>query len=429
MSRLSRRALLAATGTALTGALAGCSRFNPLSSASSVDYDDAALADLPDDLPQIPPTTPVQPPTAHVASARDRIRSLLDATDLSRIPNEVVRQTLAREREFARDALTQDDSDSRVEALAGLTYPRSEAMFVNAGFAAFEESLTPSDIATRRERHRQDADAFLADYVYVGPTADPVAAFAEHAKITDWAQTGARIITADDHHEYENTALHVAELAKDIEWGQAYAADARQLHDHYTATLDDPQEYETHFASVADALVDDIATHADEAKRDAVTNGFDRDIEGTAAEELLEELGRWRWTAAQTAVQRRDDDQAVLAIAQSMRALTADRALTTATDDVASGDYGMPESVEPIAAERTAAVAALRDLLDSTPALLARRLAQAAHGPIRNADRQLSEGSAPSPGRYLYAEYATAHHYATGAPPVVRRVSDALADR
>ena len=426
MTRLTRRALLAATGTALTGALAGCSRFNPLSSTSSVDYDESALADLPADLPRIPTTTPVQPPTEHVTSARDRIRSLLDAAELSRIPNEVVRRTLAREREYARDALTQNDSGSRVESLAGLTNPRSEAMFVNAGFAAFEESLRPSDIAARRQRHRRDADAFLAEYAYVGPTDDPVAAFAEHASIAHWGQTGARIITADDYHEYENTVLHVAELAKDIEWGRAYASDARRLHDHYTATLDDTHDYEAQFASVANSLVDDVATHADESAREAVTNDINRNIENTAAEEVLQELGRWRWTAAQTAVQRHDTDQPVLAIAQAMRALTVDRALTTATDAVADGKYETPQSVEPIAAERTAAVNALRELLDSSPALLARRLAQSAYGPVRNADRQISEGSVSSPGRYLYAEYATANHYATAAPAVVKRVSDEL---
>jgi len=420
--------MLAATGTAAASTLAGCSRFNPLSSESSVDYDEAALADLPSELPQVPPTTPVQPPTAHVTNARDRIRSLLDAADLPSIPNEVVQRTLARERESARDALTRDDSDSRVEALAGLTHPRSEAMFVNAGFAAFEGSLTPSDIAARRQRHRRDAEAFLREYAYVGPTDDPVAAFAEHAKITDWGQTGARIITADDHHEYENTVLHVAELAKDIEWGRAYAADARRLHDHYTSTLDDPHDYEGHFASVADSLVDDIAAYADERDREAWTSGFDRDIENTAAEELLQELGHSRWIAAKTAVQRRDNDHSVRAIAQAMQALVADRALAGATDAISDGAYGTPESVEPIAAERTAAVNGLRDLLDSSPTMLARQLAQYVHNPIHNADRSIDEGTVTPPGHYLYAEYATANHYATAASAVLQRVSDALSN-
>ncbi|GAA0291534.1 hypothetical protein [Halarchaeum salinum] len=91
-------------------------------------------------------------------------------------------RTLAREREDARDALTEADSGSRVDALAGLTHPRSEAMFANAGFAVFEESLTPSDIAARRQRHHENAEAFLAEYAYVGPTDDRVAAFAEQCE-------------------------------------------------------------------------------------------------------------------------------------------------------------------------------------------------------------------------------------------------------
>ncbi len=418
--------MLAATGTAATSAIAGCSRFNPLSSTSSVDYDEAALAELPSELPSIPPRTPVQPPTAHVASARDRIRSLLDAAELSQIPNEVVRRTLAREREYARDALPQDDSGSRVDALAGLTHPRSEAMFANAGFAAFEESLTPSDITARRKRHRQDTEAFLAEYTYVGPADDSVAALAEHIKIAGWGQTGARIIRTNDYDEYENTVLHVAELAKDIEWGRAYATDARRLHDYYTSTLDNSHDYGSHFASVADTLVNDVAAYADEPDWKALTSGFGSDIENTAAEKLLRELSRSRWNAAQTAVQRHDNDHHALVVAQAMRALTADRALATATDAVSNGAYGIPESVEAIATERTAAVDGLQNLLDSSPAVLARRLAHHVHNPIHNADRSIDDGTIASPGRHLYAEYAIANHYAAAVPTVLRRVSEAL---
>lgn len=178
--------MLAAVGTALTSAVAGCSSLNPFSGESNIEYDESAIAALPDDIPQVPPTTPLQPTTAHLTSARDRIRSLLVNVDLSQIPNEIVRKKLAHERDSAHGALTQAETiGSRVDALARLTHPRSEAMFVNAGFAAFNDTLTPADIVARRKRHRQDAESFLEDYTYVGPADDPVAAFAEHAQITD----------------------------------------------------------------------------------------------------------------------------------------------------------------------------------------------------------------------------------------------------
>ncbi|MGB9965674.1 hypothetical protein [Halobacterium sp. CBA1126] len=429
MTRQTRRSVLAAAGTAVTTALAGCSGLNPLSSESRVEYDDEAIAALAGDLPEVPPLTPAQPPADAVAAARDRIRSLLEDADLSEIPNEAVRRRLVRERDYARDSLEDDETDdTRVGALAGLTHPRSEAMFVHAGVQAFEGNLGPDDIEARRQRHVEAAESFLADYAYVGPADDPVAAFAAHAKITDWGQTGARIARSSDYHEYENTVLHTAELAQGVEWGHAYATDARRFYDHYAGTLDATHDYAERFARVADDLVADVEDHATRPDWDDVTGGFDRNIEGTAASELLQELAGARWNAADTAVERRDDGHVALAVGSAMRALTLDRAFADATDAIADGAYGVPESTAPIAAEREAAVEALRTLLDTSPGLLARRPAAYAHSHLQSANRSIEQDSASSPGHYLYSEYANAHRYAAAAPPVVQRVADALGD-
>ncbi|WP_058365564.1 hypothetical protein [Haloparvum sedimenti] len=427
MSRRTRRSLLAAVGTTLMGALAGCSDRGPFASETSREYDDSALAALPGEIPHIPSTVPVQPTDAHLTSARERIRSLLDGADVSRVPNAVVRQRLVRERKSAREALASTaDDHSRVETLEGLTHPRSEAMFVAAGLAAFDNSLTASDIETRRERHHRDANAFLADYAPAGPRDDPLGAFVEHARITDWGRTGARLIEPNTRYEYENTVLHVAELAQHVEWGRAYAADAQQLHTDYTATLDDPRDYEAHFASVATTLTDDVATHATAPDQKTLASDIDRDIADTPGETLLEDLARSRWSAAKTAVERHDAGHAVGAIGPAMRALAADRAFTAARDAVADGAYGVPASVDPIAAERAAAVDGLRGLLDTRPALLARRLAHHVRNPIRNADELADEHTGVVAGRDIYATYAVASQFAAAAPPVVQRVGDLL---
>lgn len=427
MSRRTRRSLLAAVGTSVTTALAGCSDLGPLSDEASVEYDDSAIASLPGDIPQVPSAVPVPPTDAHLASARDRIRSLLDGADVSRVPNEVVRQRLARERESAREALSPaDEGERRTAALAGLTHPRSEAMFVAAGLAAFDETLTAADVEARRERHRRDADSFLAEYPHVGPPGDPVGAFAEHARITDWGRTGARLVEPDSHREYENAVLHVAELAQGVEWGRAYAADARRLHAHYVSTLDDPRDYGARFASVAATLVDDVAAHATAPDWETLTSDIARDVADTPGETLLEDLARSRWSAAENAVERHDDGHAVGAVVPAMRALAADRAFADARDAVSDGAYGVPETVDPIAAERAAAVDGLRTLLDTAPELLARRLAHYVRNPIRNADERAAEHTGAAAGSDLHATYAVANRFATAAPAVVRRVGDLL---
>ena len=427
MSRETRRSVLAGVGTALTGTLAGCNGLTPLSGETTVEYDESAIAALPGAIPRVPPATPVQPTDAHLTSARDRIRLLLDGTDLSQIPNAVVRDELARERESARSALSPEDSgESRSEALEGLTHPRSEAMFVDAGLAAFRDELTAEDVSTRRERDHADAESFLTDYSHVGPPDDPMAAFVEHARITDWGYTGVRLTDPESRREYENAVLHVAELAQNAEWGRAYAADARRLYKRYASTLDDPREYGAHFASVAATLTDDIASHATRPDWEALTSDIKRELSNTPGEKLLRELSKNRWASAQNAVERRDAGRKVGAVIPALGALTADRAVTDAKNAVSDGAYGVPESVDPIAAERAAAVDGLRALLGTSPEPIARRLAGSVHTPIRNADRIADENPSGADGSDLYAQYAVANRLAAAAPPVVRRAGELL---
>ena len=425
MSRLTRRSALAAVGSALAGGLAGCSGLR--SSESTVEYDGSAIRELPSELPRLPATIPVQPTEAHLAAARDRVRSLLDGADVSAVPNGAVRHELATERDAARGALSQDrDGESRADALAGLTHPRSEAMFVHAGLAAFDGELTAADVTARRERHHRDATALLDDYRYAGPPDDPVAALAEHATIADWARTGVRLTEPGERDEYENAVLHVAERAQGVEWGRAYAADARRLHEQYVSTLDDPHDHGERFASVADTLVDDVEPYTATPDWDALGTEIERDIEGTAAEKLLEELASMRWSSAQHTVAQREAGSFAGAIVAGARSLAADRAFGDATAAMADGEYEAPASVDPIAAERAAAVDGLEALLDTAPALLARRLARAVRSPIRMADENARRGGVTEPGRSLYAEYAVANRLAAAAPAVVERVGDAV---
>lgn len=418
--------MLAAVGTALTGTLAGCSNLDSFSGEARVEYDESAVRALDGDIPAIPSAVPVHPTDDHITAARDRIRSLLANTDISRIPNAVVRDELSRERESARAALSpDDDGESRVEALAGLTHPRSEAMFVSAGLAAFDDSLTAADVEARRDRHHRDAASFLRDYSAVGPPDDPIEAFADHARITHWGYTGARLTEPDQHAEYQNTVLHVAERAQRIEWGRAYAVDARRLYEHYTSSLDDPHNYGEHFASVTATLVDDVASHAAPPDWETLTTEFERDIDDTPGAKLFEELARMRWVGAQQAVEHHDNGRDVGTVVPAMRALTADRAFTDAKTAISDGAYGVPESVDPIAAERAAAVDGLRSLLDTAPRPLARRLAAAVRNPIRAADRMATRTPSGA-ARDCYAQYAVANRFAAVAPPVVQRVGNVL---
>ena len=86
----------------------------------------------------------------------------------------------------------------------------------------------------------------------------------------------------------------------------------------------------------------------------------------------------------------------------------------------------MPESVDPVAAERAAAVNGLRTLLDTPPEPIANRLAGYARTPLRNADRTADESPGDADGSDRYAQYAVANRLAAAAPPVVRRAGEAI---
>lgn len=299
-------------------------------------------------------------------------------------------------------------------------------MFVAAGLAVFRGEITAEDIAARRERHHADAESFLADYSHVGPPDDPVGAFVQHARITDWGYTGRRITEPKSRPEYQNTVLHVAELAQNAEWGRAYAADARRLHDRYASTLDDEREYGAQFRTVAATLADGVSSHATPTDPEALTSDIGRDVSGTPGGKLLGELSKIRWTSARNAVERRDAGRDVGAVIPALGASTADRAFTDARAAVEDGAYGVPESVDLIAAERAAAVDGLRALLDTPPGPIANRLAGYARTPLRNADRTADESPGDADGSDRYAQYAVANRLAAAAPPVVRRAGEAI---
>lgn len=425
MTRRTRRSVLAALGTSLAGALAGCGTLRS-SDEATVEYDESAIRKLPGELPQVPAVVPVQPTAEHVEAARERVRSLLADADVSEVPNGAVRHRLDRERDAARDGLEGDrDGESRADTLSGLAHPRSEAMFVDAGLAAFEGELTESGVATRRERHHRDATAFLDDYRYVGAPDAPVAALAEHATIADWGATGVRLTEPPERDEYENAVLHVAERAQRTEWGRAYAADARRLAEQYRSTLADPQNYGERFASVADTLLADVEQYTATPDWDTIGSGIDRDT-GAVGEKLLEDLVQERWSSAQRTLAQHESGRHAGAILAATRALVADSALADAKTAIAHGEYAATESVDPIAAERAAAVDGFETLLDTEPPLLARRLANRVRVPIRLADENARRSGVTDPERSLYARYAVGNHLAGGAPTVVERVGNAV---
>ncbi|GGM62410.1 hypothetical protein J2752_001518 [Halarchaeum rubridurum] len=427
--RSSRRGVLAATGAALTASLAGCGGLLGGDEAPP-DYDADALAATLDPLPDAPVGVPVQPSREHVADARERVRTLR-AGDVSRVPNAVVRDRLAEKSESAREALA-EQSSNRLDAVSGLAYPRGEAMFVHAGLAAFDGELTAADVAARRERVTAALAAFESERRYVGGD-DPVAALVEHVEIGSWRADAASVLssTEPDALDPRNDVLRVGTRAKDVEWGRAALADARRLAAHYRGTLAEPVDHRGRFAAAAAALAGALpADVTDRPDLNDVGAGMDREIAGTAAATLLRDLRRSRWRHATDVADERDAGRYPLAVTAAMHALVEEAALADARAAIRDGAYARPETVDAIAAERDAAVGALRELRQTGPEPLASRIAASVHARLRWTDRDVRDARDGVSDGYLaddvYADYGYARRVAAAAPPVLERVADAV---
>jgi hypothetical protein len=424
---------------ALLGALAGCSGGNPLSAGSDeVQLDAATLRGMVDDASPAPALSrrlPVRIADDHLAASEARARTLLDAVPAAlgpaEIPNGAIRERVRHARERAAEGLaTATEAPTPFARLDALADARAEARFAAGAWRAIDAGLTREALADEAEAVRADRRRLRERWRYVG--ADPVDATLVHAAIETRVAAGRSDIAIGEPHRYRpGNPLGVGEIAEEIERARAAVEDAAHLYDRLTASIDDPVDLRRRMGNARrrlhDAFEDEQAALSS-VDREEPWRVEGVDVEDTPAAEALEELFR--------PVDPADDDDGwadttpAEALTWAHASFVSLDAFGSLRERVREGETFAVESVEDVAAMRTAAVEALRAAEASPvhPALTRHSTADLADQLAWTDEelRDVSDGVRASWLRNDAATYLTVAARARATPPSTERVVEAL---
>ena len=280
---MTRRGLLATTGTAL---VAGCTgndttdgspRINPVRLNQFVD-DDPELV-IADD-------RPVEIQQAELTTAVERVRSLLATLPMplgsDTIPNGRIRQQLTDAAREATDRVAEArTAPNRLAALASLHRARARARFAAAGWAFVADELPTTALKAERDATATEARSVRADYRYHG--ADPIRAALVHALIEQFLDGSNDQPTPSRGETSE--LLAVAEWGENAEAARARLDAAQHLAERFRASM--PADASSVEESLSTA-VETLTTRLD--KRTAALPSTPTDDENRIREALRRRL-------------------------------------------------------------------------------------------------------------------------------------------
>ncbi|MFA1611562.1 hypothetical protein [Halobellus rubicundus] len=450
MTRRTRRQMLAATGTAIAGALAGCGGVGDAvlgGDDDTLSYDHAALTDLAERPPPTPPTAfPLSIPASAFDRHRSRIRALLDEVPESPdLPNEALAAELAERRSSVTDRFrdargneTGPSGGSESEYLPDRTAPRerlgdlrsvrADAAGINAAYRAAIGRVDGEELRSRRERVRSDLYDFLRSWTYDGASA--LEALLVHNHIEGLVESVRRSLRepASFPEAPRDEAFAVSDLAASVEYARASLADATSLRGTYRESVADPTSYRDAIESTAGRLVEQhriTSAHADVHEyEDLDEPPFARSIEETPAGELYRHA---RELVGDDFVEGRGlERQPASRCLQAAVGLAALQTFRTVVEEIDAGNYGVPETVAPIAEARGDAVDALRMVWTGEPQALRLELDWPATDMLLYQLREFHEDVADLDDGEVstytinetYGGLLYAYHYATYVPPV-----------
>ncbi|MFB6101738.1 MAG: hypothetical protein ABEJ73_04165 [Haloplanus sp.] len=431
MTRLTRRGTLALLGT-----LTGCSAM-PNATDEAAQLDGAALRALADEpAPTIPDRLPVGIGEAHLEATAKRAQALFEAVPATlgpeQIPNGAIREKVHQARERAAESLSNARAATApYERLRAFADARAEGRFAAGAWRAIDQGLTRAALRDEAERIRGDHRALRERWQYVG--GDPVDATLVHAAIERRVDAGRADIALGPPRRYRvGNPLGVGELAEEVERARVAVDDAGHLYDRLTASVTEPTDLRPRFRAARESLRDDFESE----RADMPSVGAERpwqvegvDVEDTPAAEALRELYRQfdpehddGWAEAQPA-------QSLLWAHGSFASLQAFASLRAT---VADGETFAVESVDDVAAMRTAAVEAVRAAAEAphVPALTRQQLAELSTN-LGHADDRLADVEGTVSAERLHhevARYLTVAAKARATPRASERVASALRD-
>lgn len=438
MTERSRRAFLAAAGSAALAATAGCSDLPVVGDDDGgVEYDTERLQSVAE--PDAEPASPTYPgpvPDALAADHYERGRELLAAVPAEpEIPNEAVAEEVAADRADVADALADPPGDvATLDALDEWRRDRARAAEVRGAYAAATGTIDPEALRERRAAVREDLHAFRGDWAYRARSV--VEAVVVHERLELLARDAENALVAEQSFpdDPKRAVSTVGSLVRGVEAASANVADAAALRDAYRESS--MTSYRDAVATAASRLqAVTLSTRrrvAPYVSADAEPADFDREITDTPAERLFSRAALDARTAVETTESAFGRDEYAQAVTRTGRALVALVALEAVVEAIRDGEYGMPSSTEGVVEARQRAVDAL-EAVAAGP--LADRFAWQARQTFDDADHELGgyrdyeyDDGRPNRNdvRDAVANYALVAHAADAVAPVAERVRDEL---
>ena len=330
MSRHTRRDLLAAVGVGVAG-LAGCSSL-PWTDETERSYDREVLGDVAAlGHPALPRRIPAPIEASYLDDRRAAVREGLDAVPSpipeSDIPNEVVRDQVARLRSRAVDSLARAESAATpFERLETLRSALGSALGARAGYEAATGGLTRQAVLNERPEVRADLQAFREERRVVGGI-DGATVVLQGTVERYLRSTDRWLSNADDQRHATGRTMVIAETAQSIAFARFTLADARHLSEQFRASRETRPVGDA-FERAADALLADVRRRIDALPGESFTDDPAQflDVEGDLGQPARELVTR----AYREAAWRHDPEDAGEGSASRLLAAHgADHALRT----------------------------------------------------------------------------------------------------
>jgi len=421
----SRRAVLAAFGTAGVTSLAGCSGLPFRDDSDSGDVSVPADAIDPISWPDSPfPVAVPSVPDPH----RERTRELLAEVPADpAVPNGAITEELRSDRERAADSLEDDIDDSwPTDQLSEWRSRRATAATVRGTYRAATGEDDATTVAERRQAVRGDLSSYVTGHEYRAST--PAEAVLVHAPIEDLLADCRYYGRPDPGYPATPIAdpFQAGDAVGNVERARAALTDAHRLREVYLAERSETPSQWAELIETSDRLRYSVARTRGSVEDFLGVDGspFSADIEGTVGERLFLDAHRDVSLLTDGHESSRDDGDYATAIIEAGRALAAIDALRTTIEGIRDETYRKPATVKAVTRTADRVEEAIAAISESEDRRLAAKIGRPAFDTIEYLSRDIERGY--SDATRVLADLTWAELYARAVPAATAFVLDRL---
>lgn len=343
-----RRTLLGSIGAGALGATAGYLDLEFLESDEPRRFEAEELEPiLSTEAPNVARPAPIQPGEGTIASAVDRLETLIDAVpdplEADDVPNETVRKEIDRTREIAqtrREELT--ELPSRFHRLRRSIAARRSAGEAATAFEVVSGDRSRNDVETERDEVQERLSNRRSELEYVGDEPQRLLVLASRLE-TEVASANRRLETQP--RDESTDVLESGAIGGATERAAATIEFLTALERRHEDRLRDERSFDGRFQAALDQSLEaiDAAAVPDESTDPAAV--VDADVSGTVAEDVLYHGLTWTVGTVEQTHNAAASGETARALRNACAFEYSYRALETIREQIADGSHRALESV------------------------------------------------------------------------------------